>query len=270
MKVYPSNIWGEVDEPESFIELMSLITHRRKPAINVYYWRGQSNVEWTLDSSIVRKIKSDDLYKDKNGKELDRMINSLENKMLSEAKKNLYDYDIHNRKLSDIELLAKLQHYGAATRLLDFSKSALIALWFCVSCSDNMDRTGLLFGIDTDVVSGLENKFDFAVTYASFISSISNSNNVCIVDSPACVSRITSQQSVFLCSKSVDTKFGTFAIPNNEFYLKTIAISPRLKKECIKVLSECFNITPFTIFPDIEGFADAYSSKWKCYEFTRW
>ena len=33
------------------------------------------------------------------------------------------------RYLSDLELLAELQHFGAATCLIDFTRSAQIALW---------------------------------------------------------------------------------------------------------------------------------------------
>jgi hypothetical protein len=39
-------------------------------------------------------------------------------------------YHYHKEKLSDLELLLELQHYGAATGLVDFSRDFLIALWF--------------------------------------------------------------------------------------------------------------------------------------------
>ena len=34
------------------------------------------------------------------------------------------------REVSDLQLLAKLQHFGAATGRLDFTWSPLVALWF--------------------------------------------------------------------------------------------------------------------------------------------
>lgn len=55
-------------------------------------------------------------------------------------------FDTENGKiLTDFELLAKLQHHGAATRLVDFSKNVLVALWFAIQ--DNKEETGLLTGI---------------------------------------------------------------------------------------------------------------------------
>ena len=268
MKTFYSNLWGEIDEPETFIELITLITQNIKPGINVKYWRGQTNINWLLESSMVRKIKIN--HKNKSGHELDKSVRYWEDILLNEAKKNLYDYDERGRKLSDVELLAKLQHYGAATRLLDFTKNVLIALWFCVSDTNCKDEYGLLIGIDTDVMVGMENKFDFNMTYSEFADKVDKSENIWLVDSPANVARISSQHSVFLCSKCGESAYGTFLLPEEEIYKRVIAISPVIKKESLKILSECFNITPFTIFPDIEGFANAYSSKWELSKFTRW
>lgn len=270
MKTYSSDLWDNIFEPETFVELIDLILKKFKPGLNVRFWRGQANISWKLQPSIVRKIQLDANRKNIKCKELDKSILYWENILLNEAKKNLHHYDERGRKLGDIELLAKLQHYGAATRLLDFSKNVLIALWFCVSDREYKDKTGLLLGIDTDIVSGMENKFDFDESYNHFVDSVCESNNIWLVDSPANVSRISSQHSVFLCSKSVNKKHGTFLVPEEDKYKIVIAISPELKEECLAVLSQQFNITPFTIYPDIEGFANANSSKWELAAFTRW
>lgn len=49
-------------------------------------------------------------------------------------------------RLVALELLAALQHYGAPTRLLDFTFNPLIALWFAVESLDGRD--GRVFAID--------------------------------------------------------------------------------------------------------------------------
>lgn len=270
MKNYDSVLWGEINEPESFVELITEITQNEKQGINVKYWRGQADVAWQLSPSIVRKLQSNGCSRIESGKALDKSIAYWETILLNNAKKSLYNYDERGRQLNDIELLAKLQHYGAATRLLDFSKNVLIALWFCVSEPQYKETTGLLLGIDTDIMSGMENEFDFDTNYSEYFKKIEESNHICLVDSPAIVPRIVSQNSVFLCSRSVNEKYGTFMLPDDKCYKKIIAISPQLKSECITILSECFNITPLTIYPDIEGFANANSTKWSPTEFTRW
>jgi hypothetical protein len=46
----------------------------------------------------------------------------------------------NKEKLSNLELLLELQHYGAATGLVDFSRDFLIALWF--AAHDNKGKNG--------------------------------------------------------------------------------------------------------------------------------
>ena len=52
------------------------------------------------------------------------------NKDLIEKARSLGHDQREAQQLSDLELLAELQHFGAATCLIDFSQSALVALWF--------------------------------------------------------------------------------------------------------------------------------------------
>ena len=89
MKTYESDLWGKVEAPETFIELISLITHNTKPGKNASYWRGQADIAWPLEPSIVRKIKLDGNSKNKTGKELDKSIQFWEERLLIKAKKKL-------------------------------------------------------------------------------------------------------------------------------------------------------------------------------------
>ena len=60
-------------------------------------------------------------------------------------------FDVEDgRKISDLQLLAKLQHFGAATGLLDFTWSALVALWFATQSPSGLLCDGKLFIVDTD------------------------------------------------------------------------------------------------------------------------
>lgn len=276
MQIFDSAIWGQIPQPNDFMELMSLILeNKKKVGRNVSFWRGQADIKWKLDSSIVRKaLKANPSLK--SAKRVEDIISMGEEMMINKAKKNLLDYDERGRKLSDIELLARLQHFGAATRLVDFSKNVLNALWFCISDKDFIDDIGILIGIDTDIIAGVgENFFDFNQDYSKFCSTLEQLNykhqtDIQMVDAPVTTQRISAQHSVFLCSVCKNSIHGFFKLPEEEKYLKIIAISPTLKKSALGIISSHFDITPYTIFPDIEGFASANSSKWNFYEFDRW
>jgi hypothetical protein len=54
------------------------------------------------------------------------------------------NYHYHKEKLNDLELLLELQHYGAATGLVDFSRDFLIALWF--AAHGNKGKNGKIQG----------------------------------------------------------------------------------------------------------------------------
>lgn len=273
MNVYKSPIWGAVSMPETITELLSIIMENKHGnGFNVSYWRGQAEIEWLLNSSIVRKAQKEEPL---NGTVptdtgIEQSISFWEENLLHKAKRLYYDYDEHSRKIGDVELLAKLQHHGAATRLLDFSKNVLIALWFCVSDTERNKNVGLLLGIDTYVIAGLgEGHFDFKMDYPGFVKELNESDSINLVDVPVVTPRVLAQGSVFLCSKCHNSSHGCFLLPEEKYY-KAIAISPELKKQCVSILTEQFNITPYTIYPDIEGFARANSVKWKFSEFERW
>jgi len=276
MKMFDSTIWGKIPQPDNFIELMSLIIeNKNKSGRNVSFWRGQAQISWKLDSSIVRKaLKSGATLN--SVEKIEQIISLGEEAMIERAKKNLFDYDERGRKLSDVELLAKLQHFGAATRLVDFSKNALNALWFCVSDRSLENDTGILLGIDTDIIAGRgENFFDFKQDYSKFCSTLEKTNyrgqtDIWMVDAPVTTQRISAQHSVFLCSVCKKSAHGLFQLPEEDKYLKVIAISPNLKASTLDIISSHFDITPYTVFPDIEGFASANSSQWRFYEFDRW
>ena len=62
-------------------------------------------------------------------------------------KGKLRNYDKREgEQLEELELLADFQHHGTATCLLDFTRNALVALWF--ACN-NPDKDGKVFVINT-------------------------------------------------------------------------------------------------------------------------
>ncbi|WKW47611.1 FRG domain-containing protein [Myroides sp. JBRI-B21084] len=102
-----------------------------------FLWRGQSNAEWTLQTSIERQI-------DKTS-----CTPLIESTILREFKRKQHLYenskDIVN---NDFECIAKIQHHGGPTRLLDFTNSLFIASYFCFEDFDNKND-GAIWGINS-------------------------------------------------------------------------------------------------------------------------
>jgi len=98
-----------------------------------WVFRGQSNSEWGLSSSLERAL--DPLIHDDNKKINDRqqMIRAKEAMLLREFKRRAHHYLPSPPMKSDsLEWLALIQHYGGATRLVDFSHSFYVAAFFAV------------------------------------------------------------------------------------------------------------------------------------------
>lgn len=94
-----------------------------------FVFRGQCNSSWKLQSSLHRLVENClPAYIDKN------IPIFYEQKMIREFqyKFPLYDSTKHINKGNSIEWLTLMQHYGAPTRLIDFSRSIFIALYFAL------------------------------------------------------------------------------------------------------------------------------------------
>ena len=87
----------------------------KKSPLMPFWFRGQSNFEWELVPGVFRKDLSNDyLYDEYN--------------MLMELR-ILYP-DEFNKCSTTLEWLVLVQHYGLPTRILDWTESILIALYF--------------------------------------------------------------------------------------------------------------------------------------------
>ena len=98
-------------------------------------FRGLPDSSWRLHSGATRRLLRElhDQGKDDQDRSLTfgRLFLSYHRSVLLEPARN-YGFDASNGlRDSDLQLLSKLQHFGAATGLLDFTWDALVALWFC-------------------------------------------------------------------------------------------------------------------------------------------
>ena len=109
------------------------------PDTGTHVFRGQSNAKWPLRSGASRRLTADDI-EEVNPYFLDEYL-EYHRDLLDRARR-VAPYGQRDRTDRPLQLLARLQHFGAATGLFDFSYSPLVALWF--ACEDP-SREGKVF-----------------------------------------------------------------------------------------------------------------------------
>ena len=174
--------------------------------------------------------------------------------------------EFNREDVPDIELLADVQHKGAATCLVDFSRNFLTSLWFATQNLD--DDIGYLFCYDINkaLIEGQKlfilNKKDVSRNIENLLYETSKENysyRYWLWRPSNLNSRIEMQDSVFI--------FGLepFRIRDNDII--AIPIPPSWKKPIQYVLKMYFGMTAESIYCDIEGYADA-NSKTRPYKRT--
>ncbi|WP_368914595.1 FRG domain-containing protein [Exiguobacterium acetylicum] len=263
MKNYTSDIFGELKEPETFTELIDLITENPNKIVhNVYMWRGQGDINWPIHSGAYRRLANS-----KKKIVNEKAIISYEETLLKRARHKGLGF-IEGRRLNDIELLARLQHHGAATRFVDFSKNFLIALWFCID--SNKDKTGLLLGVHSRHLGGNEGALEESGNYKESVDSLDKIDHPIVVEPTVVSKRISAQHAVFLYSDVSKNPKGSLKIHSNPSAVMYIAIPPKMKKEFRKILIQFFDIRTETIYPDLDGFSVANSSETSTSDIWRW
>lgn len=108
-----------------------------------YLFRGVSKQSYKLEASAYRRLPEGDKQKPHELRKVNREL--LERaRLLGHALRD-------GQQRSDLELLAELQHFGAATCLIDFTRNAFIALWFACQQSASGDAAnGKVFAVRVD------------------------------------------------------------------------------------------------------------------------
>lgn len=127
----PSDFWAPTEEViGSFSELQSLLesVFAKGPRRGrTFAWRGQLDAEWALTSSLYRRL-SWSLRKTPE----ERDLYSHEGKILGDVHKWGLHMSADLGRLSVLNQLATVQHYGAPTRMIDVSFNPRIGIWFAV------------------------------------------------------------------------------------------------------------------------------------------
>ena len=211
-------------------------------------FRGQADSNWKLHSGATRRLIShcgENITHDSNFLQIYASYHS--DVLIKPARTNGFDID-DGYQISDLQLLAKLQHFEAATGLLDFTWNPLVALWF--ACKDNEDCDGKVFVINLrdplrfqQVANEKEKQSVEAILFPD-----SSTDKLLYWEAKIhgeAASRILRQRSVFVIGRPLITKD----------VVGHIEIQASDKAAIKKELEDIFDIGERTLFMDIHGFS---------------
>lgn len=268
MNIFDTKLFGPIPFPESINEIADFIDNHSNGR-KIYMWRGQGDINWAIHSSAYRRLTK---WKNSPWVPNEVIFKDYERELLSNARHQGYDFD-NGRILNDFELLAKLQHHGAATRLIDVSRNMLVALWF--ACRSQSEKNGLLLGIRYDAINGFEGRAENR-TYDSVFGERDNEGDdglnidPKIWQPPVVTKRIAAQSAQFLYSTLSDSPMGSLVFDKNPKKLIVMGISPEMKLIFLKELEEVYDIRQLTLFPDFDGFCYANNENFNRYSNDRW
>ena len=212
-----------------------------------YVYRGVSNEKYPIEASTYRRLK------DRNGKIRDedksaKKLLQINREMIEEANRHRHGWE-SGQPPSDLNLLAKLQHIGAATCLIDFTKNPLVALWMAGRQSSGDSVDGKVYAVKIGPGSQFEevNSQDaLKKKIHEFFQSDGKTGYKLYQWQPHYQdNRMLAQQSIFLFGGGWD------AIKASE----SCVISEKHKKGIWDSLKKSTGISGDILFPDFEGFA---------------
>ncbi|TGM99927.1 FRG domain-containing protein [Leptospira yasudae] len=129
---------------ENFEEIVSFITKIKNSRQNLIF-RGVEKLDHYLEPSLERNFDLDNLRRfGQYYQEIGVVKQYLKTHPLYNTNVDIKDYDI-------LDLLSLIQHHGGVTRLLDFTKSIFVALYFASWRSFNSDSA--IYIVNTSVLN---------------------------------------------------------------------------------------------------------------------
>lgn len=107
-----------------------------------YVWRGIADHRYRVRSSLVRR-----LAEELDAMPTERQVRRRELALIREARAWGLELGM-GTLVTDLHMLAFLQHHGVPTRLLDVTSNPMTALWFACQSRGSRGSSGALFAFD--------------------------------------------------------------------------------------------------------------------------
>ena len=262
-----SPLYDEMPAPRTFAELMVCLEGITWSSGHPGCWRGQADIAWPMDCTAARRLKLS--HQDLDGSQdfgfsLESWVRRYEDRLLQQARMAGHGF-LDGRTLSDLELLSVLRHYGAATRLMDFSRNAFVALWF--ACRSHPQEYGLLACLDSTAVRTIKREETLRATVTLLLDKPRARERFFLWEPRHLFERMRVQQSIFVFGKVEHKRWGTAPFklgdPSDEegnSDLQLFAISPQLKEDALRTNWQVFfGYDAKSLFPDISGFGSYHA-----------
>ena len=228
---------SEITEVTEFRTLDEFIGWVEQLAPEEYLFRGVPNIKHDIEASAYRRLKNEE---DQN---FDKFL-EINRELIKNARLRGHDQQ-NGRELSDLELLAELQHFRAATCLVDFTYNALIALWFACQPSSNGMVNGKVVAVRNNPARFKEITPKLLKKEIDYFFEDSEGERFQMYQwQPRFQNyRIIAQQSIFL--------FGHYKFDEDA---KCIIVADS-KQDILTALQHVSGITEAMLFPDFVGFS---------------
>lgn len=226
------------NEITHFTTLMQFVEWVKQLVPGEYLFRGVPNETYGIQASAFRRPKNN-----RNFKKFVEINKSL----IEDARLQGLD-EKGGRELEDLEILAELQHHGAATCLIDFSYSAQVALWF--ACGQDLKTIqncnpphGKVLAVRKDRVKFKKITPELLKKEIDYFLQDGEMARLYQWQPRQLNNRIIAQQSIFL--------FGHFQFGADEECI----IHNGSKQDILTELRDVAGISEAMLFPDFDGFA---------------
>lgn len=229
-------------------------------ALGGWAFRGHVSAEWPLVSSLTRRLQQ--------FVPEPRLWPLREARAMRVFRRKAHIYLRDRTALDDdLRCLALMQHHGAATRLLDFTKSPFVAAFFALeSAEDDV----AVFALNTPALWNLSPDFDVSLTRAHIdprqagnFERFFAENKLPLMwygEPSEMDSRLVAQSGLFVVPGVLDRPLDTILdhYGGSESLLTKFVLSLSMRHEAMQALYR-MNVTYGTLFPDLDGLARSVS-----------